>query len=97
VALGGGRILMSEVRRLSKQRPPPLPSPVEGQGLHGRFAHKKQHPLWTLQQTYAQNPTVTLGGNTFSYKRGTPARVPSPAVVHQTQWPFTVLLRCLDL
>ena len=40
--------------------------------LHGYLAHKEQRPPRTLQQDYAQGPTVVLWGLTISYERGTP-------------------------
>ena len=42
--------------------------------LQGYLAHKKQRPPGTLQQDYAQDPMVVIGGGAVSYERG--ARVP---------------------
>jgi len=40
--------------------------------LEGYLAHNKPHPPRTVQQAYAQGPTVILGRGAFSYERGTP-------------------------
>ena len=41
-------------------------------GIQEYIAHKKQRPLRTLQEDYAQGPTVVLGGRAVSYERGAP-------------------------
>ena len=37
----------------------------------GYLAHKKHPPPRTLQKGYTGGPMVVLGGNAFSYERGT--------------------------
>ena len=46
--------------------------------ISGYLVHKKQNPPRTLQQDYAQDPTVVLGGGAVSYERGTPVGHSAP-------------------
>ena len=56
--------------------------------IQGYLAHKKQPPLRTLQQDYAQGPMVVLGGVAVSYERGTPVGPVDLWVFHEMLvWP----------
>ena len=44
--------------------------------LQGHLAHKKLPPPKTLQQVYAQGPTVVLGWGARYCERGTPVPLP---------------------
>ena len=56
---------------------------------HGYLAHKEQRPPRTLQEDYAQHPTVVLGGGAVSYERGTP--VPAGAKTQEIRSSITAV------